>query len=208
MKVKSGGFTIIEALIGITIVALIGAIIVDVLSRSFTSTNKSQLISIIKQNGQSTINLMDQTFREAQNVVCVGSLPGNDPNTTLTIVKGGEFYRFTFAKETASLNGKVVFDKLNVTDLNTQAAFYCTNTVVASRFSIASTQDLTDANTTSGVSLKSGSRFDWTQSAGSRDYVSVTFGLGPPIGAGQNYSSQFGTVEFKTTAQLRSSRVF
>lgn len=197
------GFTLLESLIAIAIFAVIGLIAVDLVNRTLQGNNKAQLISKIKQNGQSALNIMDEAIRSADSIDCVGQYT-TDPSslTTITVSKNSQHTRFRFITN-PSVNGSITQEFLNIQDqtlLNSKKDDLCTLPFEVMLFTISSTSNLTDTDTTTGVSLKSGS---FTRNQGYKDYVSVMFNLGPAINAPQSSDNQIGNILFQTTVSLR-----
>lgn len=204
-KFKSVGFTLVEAVIAIAIFSILGIIISEVLSRSFKSSNKSQLIGSIKQNGQESLNSIGQIIRSADNIVCPTT---NTATQTLTIVKDGVYRRIYIKDQTASNNGYIALDEptptspADVTNLCNMSAY---PEVASSRIY------LTDVGSSTGVSIKNpagglGGSFQLEASPGYKSLVTVEFNLMPAINSGSNYDTQLGAsgaLNFKTTVQVR-----
>lgn len=202
---KSKGFTLIEAVIAIAIVGILGIIISEVLSRSFRSSNKSQLIGSIKQNGQNALNSIGQIVRSADNIVCptdASAVP------TITIVKDGVYKRIFFKDQTSSANGYIAQD--NPSPITpSDATNLCNMTTYPE---VSSTRVfLTDTDANTGVSVKNpsgnlGGTFQVLPSSGYKSLVIVNFNLMPPINSSNSYDQQLGengALNFKTTIQIR-----
>lgn len=199
---KKNGFTLIEALVTLTIIGVIGFMLVDIISRGFRNTNKTQVLGVIKQNGQSALNIMDQTIRSSEGIICTSSTPSR-----IVVLKRPKFVRFTFNPETtgnSAINGYITQETLDFSyppPNETDYPSFCNNSNNNSKTWGGKT-DLTDTNKTTGVSLKSGS-FTWTKNLGAKDTVSINFRLGPGLSAGPAYFETANEVDFKTTVQLR-----
>lgn len=194
------GFTLVEALVAIAIIGIVGFILADLLLRGFRSTNKTQVIGTIKQNGQSVLNQMDQEIRGATYIICQNRITTPSPMIDdLVINKSGEYIAYRIVAYTSSTNGYISRSKLQVpTDPITPAesAAICTN--ISSY--ITDENKMTDQNPVTGVSVKSGS-FNWNKD--SKGSVGIEFTLGPAINAGSSPDQQSNDVQFKTTVQLR-----
>lgn len=209
----SRGFTMVEILVVMAIMAIVGTIMVAIFTNTLRGSNKSQILAVMKQNGQAVLDNMDRTIRSADSVVC-RSMDGN----TLVIVKNGEYIRFRLLRPNnqdsskgtcGSLNGCIQQDfpvQPSTPPKNNTAVFVnglCTDPMGSD--SIAP-QTLTDTNPQTGVSAQNigtGGLFSTTKQAGSKDNVTIKFGLAPPVGLPTAVSSQIDPVAFQTTIQLR-----
>lgn len=191
------GFTIIEALVAVTVLGILGVIAIDLLFKTFQANNKAQLISKIKQNGQISLATMEEYFRSANAVACIDDYEVDaDPSTfdTIVVVKDGNYTRVRFYEErvSPSANGYIATD----------TAFSSGDDAILCMEGQISPQILTDQNTTNGVSLKYGN-FAKDSSGGAKDLVIVQFKLGSPINAPFGFDTQIAPVDFKTKIQLR-----
>jgi prepilin-type N-terminal cleavage/methylation domain-containing protein len=92
LKINIKGFTLIEAIIAIAILGVIGFTLSELLVKGFKGSNKAELIGNIKQNGQVAMNIIDQTIRKADSVVCLSS---PTPAKTIVILdKNNRYIRF------------------------------------------------------------------------------------------------------------------
>ena len=190
------GFSLIEILVVIAMVALLGVIITELFFRSFLGSNKATVISNIKQNGQSTLEQMDKSIRGAERIieVCQNPLNPENPQNTPTIViyqeEEGIYTRFRFNPPvpfgSQKSNGYISSDNLSG----------CSDPTPTSSSS------LTDRNISKGVSLTNG-KFEFRPVPGFKDVVTITFSLGPAISSGANFLSSIDPVEFRTTIELR-----
>lgn len=187
------GFTLIEALITLAILGVIGFILSDIISRGFRNTNKTQIIGTIKQNGQNALNIMDQTIRSSEAVVCTSASPAR-----IVIVKRPKYIRYTLIPETTSANGYITEETLDVpVPPPSDETTFCTSGLATPDRTI-----LTDQNTVTGASLKGG-KFSLISENGAKDSVEIEFILGPGIKTGPAYSDTANNINFKTTVQLR-----
>lgn len=195
-----GGFTLLEALVAITIFSVMGVITVDLLSRTFQGGNKAQLISKIKQNGQSAMNTIDDDIRTANSVKCIEDFPKVSPDTggTLVISKSGQYIRFRiYPNPNAQVslgNGYITKEVLNPADFIDPGP--CDSTTGSVR------TYLTDTNKITGVSVKDG-KFTWVLKDAKRDLVKVGFSLEAGVDALKSLDSQLDPVTFSTTIVLR-----
>lgn len=198
------GFTLIELLIIVAILSVTGGLVLTVFTSSLRGSNKSQIVSSIKQNGQSVLELMDKAIRGADNVVCVDTA-----GSTLVIVKDGSFTRYRFTAASGSSNGLIEQDMpvqpappASESDIKVFTDGVCTDPMVGANI-------LTDTNTSSGVSLvhaNNGTDLPFIvryKVSGFKDGVTIRFALKPGIGAPQALAGQIDPVTFKTTIGLR-----
>ena len=208
MNIKKSGFTLVELLVVMGVMALFGTLIVTIFSRTLKGSNKSQIIGVIKQNGQAILETMDKTIRDSDKVVC-----WSQDKKTLMIVKNGIYTRYRFIDPdppiTPTANGKIeqdnptkesvgTVDNTNYT-LSTDPDFI--NKLCASSDQLINPVILTDTNLQTGVSVEGS--FSINRSAGFMDQATINFNIKPGIGAPQSVTGQIDPVIFKTTIQLR-----
>ncbi len=191
------GFTLIEAIIAIGLIGMIGFILSDLLSRTFKGSDKTKLISKIVQNGQVSLNHLEQAIRNADEVTCKGAIPPSYPS--MVIFTKGQYTRFVFYTPAGS-NGYISRDTLNVISDPLVKNDFCNN---QSTGDFTSTPiNLTDSFGGSGVSVTGGS-FTEIASQGKTDAVTIRFLVGPSVSSGQGYQDKLDPVDFKTTVKLR-----
>ncbi len=217
------GFTLIEALISVSIISIIGLIIASLLSRTFQSNTKTQLLGNIKRNGSAALTYMDQSIRGAESVVCVGNkgaLTTDPENNKVTwgdtmilsykVQDTINYTRFRITSADSSANGNIQSDHpTNIID-SRDAPSHC-----GSDLTLNNPANLIDADPTSGVvavrlpsSLQgSGNFFMINRSAGSSDSVSISFALSQRINTNNRSEETIGTDTsgqvFETTIQVR-----
>jgi len=112
MKNKSG-FTLIEILIVVSIMAVLGVIFTNVLTQTLRGQNKVRVLNQVKQNGQVVLDKLTQEIRQAEKVICVGD-ERTDNSDTLVIFKQGVYTRFRFYPKIVTLtdkkNGYIAWD--------------------------------------------------------------------------------------------------
>lgn len=219
---RSEGFTLVEMLVVMSVLSIVSVFILNIFTRSLRGSNKSQIIGTIKQNGQSVLENMDKTVRNADNVVCPVITP---PDTSITspnlvVVKNGIYTRYIFTRPiSTTANGLIQQDnpiKQPVADSNPPRE----ETDYEFRNRVCSSQDasnnkvnpitLTDTKLNTGISVNciasncdTNPIFRRDRSAGFRDQVTIKFDIGPPVGAPQAVTGQIDSVSFQTTIQLR-----
>lgn len=202
-SVNYKGFSMFEVIVAITIIAVLWVIIGSILSGSFKGNSKTSLVTIIKQNGQTAINLIDQNIRNSNKVICPENSTQNSDSLTL-LLHDGRVIRYKIYPEPAnkSSNGKIQQD-FPLIDLSqsdtTQLCQSLNNT--AAQFPIS----LTDENPQNGVSLLNGG-FNIAKQPGFRDVVTVQFNLKQGVGAPLSFENSIGgsgVINFSTTVQAR-----
>ncbi len=194
-------FTLTEILVVIAIVAIVGTILVAIFTNTLRGSNKSQILAVIKQNGQSVLDSMDKTLRNADNVICPGS-----SGDTLVVVKAGSFTRYRYVAPSPlplpTVNGLIQQDSPTKGALENDTAFIAR--VCLPNDPMTTPIILTDTNTQSGVSVNVISTlFTRNSLSGFKDSVTVQFTLGPGVAAPAAVASQIDPVTFQTTVQLR-----
>lgn len=218
-RFKSGsGFTLIEILVVIAIVAIAGTILVAIFTNTLRGSNKSQILSAIKQNGQAALDTISIAIRSSDTIICPplpAPSPPASPTTSVTsqnlvVAKEGSYTRFRFVEPSpspaATVNGYIEKDtpKKEIVQatglLETDAAFVnrvCNINDPMSSYTNAVV--LTDTNTQSGVSVSSGV-FTRSKPSGFKDNVAISFIIGAGVAA---LDSQIDSITFQTTIDLR-----
>lgn len=205
----SKGFTLAEILVVIAIVAIIGTILVLIFTNTLRGSNKSQILSAMKQNGQAVLDGMDRIIRSADNVVC----PTVGSSNTAVIVKNGIYsrYRITLAGDTGGSapsdcigmgkNGCIVLDNPTPLPSETTPQLFL-NRICNLTDPMFTAQILTDTNPLTGVSIESGS-LSVSKPPGFKAIVTVSFVLKPGVSVPQVITSQIDPVTYQTTIELR-----
>lgn len=185
------GFTLVEILVVVAILALAGVILVVIFANTLRGSSKSQILGAIKQNGQAALDKMDKTIRNADNVICYTS-------DTLVILKNGVYTRFKFIVGSPTDNGKITEDHPTppAGDITSWTSTACTDPPDPAA------SILTDTNLKTGVKVETGN-FQQTKPAGFKAQVEVSFTLAPPPQAPAVIAGQIDSVKFQTTVQLR-----
>lgn len=225
LKYSNSGFTLVEILVAIAIVAIIGTIMAAVFINTLRGSNKSQILAAIKQNGQAVLENMDKTIRNSDNVVCPQIIPPltSAPSNTLVVVKNGIYTRYRIALQTDGINTapKSCIKDLDLIEKNgcivqdnpkkepdpatgqeeTDPAFI-RRVCFPSNPIISGTNILTDTDAQSGVSIYYGV-FTSSQLPGYKAAVTINFILKPGVGVPTIIAGQIDPVTFQTTVQLR-----
>ena len=210
------GFTIAELLVAISVIAVIGAVVAEVFSRSLRGGNKAQIIGVVKQNGQATLEAMDKTLRNSDEIVCpvitiaeltaAGVNPVIKNSDTATVVKDGKYTRFRYKAPVSGVNGYILQDNPVYVAPLSQESFL--NDVCSNAWNDPNSPAavyITDTNTKNGVSVTSATAniFIRNKQAGFRDILTINFDLKPGAQVPAAISGQIDPVTFTTTIQLR-----
>lgn len=84
MNVKNYGFTLIELIISIAIIAILGGVISQVFFQTTRSNAKSEILKEVKQNGDYALNVMQRMIRNSTEITSSCSDAGVS-GTSLTI---------------------------------------------------------------------------------------------------------------------------
>lgn len=196
---REKGFTLAEILVVIAVISILGLLIVTIFSRTLRGTNKSQIISAIKQNGQAVLEDMDKTIRGADNLVCIS----NDPQNSIVVIKGGKYIRYRFQIYPDKSSNGVVFQDNPIAGINDSDPRLFINKVCNPRDAMSAAQTLTDNNPQTGVNLISGTFKKSDPQSGFKDVISIQFVLGPGVEAAKAIAGQIDEVSFQTSIELR-----
>lgn len=204
---KRNGFTLIELLVVIAIMAVLGIIFSGTLVQTLRGQNKVKIINQVKQNGQVALDKLSGEIRQAERVICIGSVVGG-PNDNIIIYKSGTYYRFRLVAERAGLdNGYIKRSDFTVQNITVGTA-ESTLCALDTDFRVDSVANLTDTDSVGGVSI----RFDSLQPVFSRnaltgygDTVTIRFRAAPAARTGTLFENlvEDGGVLFNTTVEVR-----
>lgn len=203
------GLTLAEMLVVLAVLTIVGVLLLNIFTSTLRGNNKTQIVSAIKQNGQSVLEQMDKTVRNADNV-CVS--PGLK---TLIVIKNGIYTRYRFFLASTTVNGSIQQDNpVKQTDPNTgkeetDPVFIdrvCSDVDPMSQITV-----LTDTNPQTGVSIECidnncnppNEIFKNDSSSGFKDQVTIRFAVWPGVLAPQAVRGQIDPVTFQTTITLR-----
>lgn len=213
------GFTLVEMLVVIAILGIAGVLVLSIFTQALRGNNKTQVLSSIKKNGQSVLDTVDKTIRDADDVVCpyiaVGSTSSAASNS-LVVVKEGVYTRYRLVVPTSpascssscsaacSVNRSIQQD--NPTRGVTESVADFANRVCADTDPLVSPVSLTDTDLQTGASacLPNGSvLFTRNKRVGYKDTVTISFDVTSPVNAPASVAGQIDPVPFTTTIELR-----
>lgn len=214
--INKRGFTLVEILVATGVIAIIGTVLVVIFTNTLRGNSKSQILSVVKQNGQAVLDSIGVNIRGADNVVC--PLNGSSSNT-MVIVKNGTYtrYRIALSGDTrgtapdpciySGKNGCIFQDKpAKVIDEDTGKEetdnVFIPRICSSADLSVLDNSILTDTNAQTGVLINSGS-FTVRRLYGFKAIIEVKFALGPGTSAPSVVAGQIDPVTFQTTLQLR-----
>ncbi len=187
------GFTLAEVLVVIGVLSVVGIIVLTIFTRTLRGNNKSQILTAIKENGQSVLENLDKSVRNADNIVCAAGF-------TMVIFKDGAYTRYRFVSSSAFSNGSIQQDIASPSAEESDPRLFVNR--VCNPADPMNGTSLTDTNPQTGVSLSSGS-FTLNKGVGYKDTVTINFVLKPGFGAFQAVAGQIDPITFQTTTQLR-----
>lgn len=203
------GFTLVEILVVIAIVAIIGLIMIAIFTNTLRGSNKSEILSAIKQNGQAVLDNIDKNVRESDNVICPAPNLSSD---TLVVVKNGTYTRFNFVRPTTAANGFIQQDNFVQptsgygADIKQFSIDICRTDI----YSLVAPAILTDQTPQTGVSVdyidanySANPIFARNKPAGFKDQVTIKFSLKPGVSAPSIIAGQIDPVSFQTSIGLR-----
>lgn len=218
-KFKNRGFTLVEVLVVVAVTSIILLFLTQIFFSSLTGNNKAQALALIKQNGQSVLDSLDKSIRNADHIVCPAIPEGGSTATsnTLVIVKNGIYTRYRFRSvgnnqcPNSQYEGGLTIGQLDqdtpVQDLQDPNQQNVNNFI---KFNLCNEQDplqsstrvtLTD-NSPSAVSLSCGV-FTRNKATGFKDVVTIDFRLQPAVDFDKKTYGQLSPVSFKTAVELR-----
>lgn len=190
------GFSIIEVVLAIGIIAVIGVVTSNLFTRTFQTSSDTELTSKLKQNGSVASERVAEAIRKAESVVCYG--PAVPPYKWIVIrTAEGKYNLFRFVDPIppsgtpVTQNGYIARQEDLDPDL---LSSFC----VSNPPNFVTDVPLTDRDLSTGVSISSG---EFKKISGSVDKhtVTITFDVDP---AG-NQTGAIGVVNIQTTVQVR-----
>lgn len=164
------GFTLIEVLVSVGIIAIVGAVIAQSFFTMVRTNVKTELLNTMKQNGDFSLNVMSRMIRNANAVTTTCASTGTTTSSLSLLNTDGKSTQFR-----CQMDGSVAR--------------------VAS-VSGTKTEYLTGRNVTLGIDCTNALTFVCTSSASQRTQVQILFRLsqlGTPIDQFEKGSTQFQT---------------
>ncbi len=208
------GFTLIEILVVMSIMAVLGLIFTNTLVQTLRNQNKVRVVNQVKQNGQVGLDRISNEIRQAERVFCIND---NQANTdTLILFRQGVYTRIRFAAPSPAnnptANGYISIDYPDAANADCNGAQ-------------SLPQSLTDQDTKNGVSidfnpltagfpklrdpLVSDKIFTKNSLPGYPDTINIKFRATSGVSAGrmfENLVSDNGVL-FDTTVEVRGGRM-
>lgn len=168
---NSKGFTLIEFLTVVVVIASIGIIIVGILTSALRGTNKTNIVNLVRQNGNQAVVQMTRTIEYARSlygvsmdgnsytVNCVHGVPAPTPTPTPT--------QYKYLKITAFDGGKIIYSCTSNSIASNSASLIDTNSVkmVPNKCWFTCTQERVTSNPIIGI------KFQLMQSAPTGGFV-------------------------------------
>lgn len=220
------GFTLIEIIVVIAIIAIMGVVLTEIFIRSLRGNEKAQAVANLKQNGQFALDEISKNIREADDAVCVNTTDAQRirtgscayPPKTTVIAKNGIYTRYRFVASGAHTNGQIQQDHPTPAAGESLGTFF---TRVCNDFDPLSAPitTLTDTDSKTGVSVvyytddsqlcypadsrPTDSWFDNYKPVGFKALVTINFALEPAVDASADLKSKIDPVIFKTAIEVR-----
>lgn len=227
MKIKfdnsqlQAGFTIVEVLVVAAILAIIGYMMADIVTRSLSGSQKTVVIGNTKQNGQVAMDAITQVIRNSELVVCLDSTwaaTGGVGNLIVFYSQDGRYVRIRIVP--AGLNGPngyfaedfpaptFLLNGDPYTSAPNSSRRLC-NTDPVTGVAVTDEIILTDRDANTGVNVQPPSPpattiFIVTKNPGSKDSVTVQFGVNHAANAQSGFQYRLASpTQFRETIQLR-----
>lgn len=200
-KIKSFGFSLIEVMIAITIIGVVGVISVAIFAQTVKTSQLVVDTSNLKQNSESALNVMAETLRNAEAVVCYGSIsPLGGPTKDVIVIRTiqGKYVKFRFVDPVIvsgliTKNGYIARQD----NISTEGVsdFYTLCTSTQPSFENLITNDSLD----SGVNVDTGS-FTKVSANQNKDTIMISFIVNP---SRTQVSGSTKSIKAETTVQIR-----
>ncbi len=178
---KHLGFSLIEVVISIGIIAVIGVFSSTLLTRTYNSTAQIDAISRLKQNGQQALGILTEAIRTADGVICYGTYGTLDNRNNYIVIRDnlGKFTRFWFV-EPVPPSGVPTENGYLARQGNLSPSAIKAFCDPLTNISLNSRVALSDNSTITGVSI-SGGRFNRVLGNEGKDTVDILFYISPSL---------------------------
>lgn len=203
------GFTVIEVLIGVAISTTIALVLTTVLSQTLQGGNKSDLLSIVKQDGQTALTTIETSVRDSDGLACIYNDTSVSPRADAIVVEtNGTFTRFRFYDPVTTgtpSNGYLVEDEIPSTWINSipPDSGYSSLCQDSGPYGVDSPNavKITDLDKVTGISIAN-AQF----SNPSPGLVGIKFDGLPGVSAGTGIENEIGSngIHFETTVEIRN----
>lgn len=187
---RQSAFTLVEILVVVGILTVMGVILAEIFFRSTRGGYQAEVISRIKQNGQTALETMDKTLRSADGIVCTSA-----DSSAILFVKDGVYTRYAYTAATSLANGYLAVDY--------PASGDCSAPVLK----MAYLTDASEGDPKVGVSVApaagSAGVFIRSKQPGVKDIVTLGFDINGPVGLPTYLKQQIDPISFQTTIELR-----
>ncbi len=152
-NLSTHGFTLLELVISIGVIAVIGIAIVAILVSSLRNANKSNVTTLVRQNGDYALTQMTRNILPALNIQypilpCPASSPPALDHIQFTSISGTPItYSCDSINKTINGPNGSLFDTNSVNVVAGTCAFYCTQASPSENPVIKVTFGLADTNT-------------------------------------------------------------
>lgn len=191
------GFSLVEVMVAITIIAVIGTITSTILTRSYKAGTDTTKISKLKQNGDLAVNQITDVIRTAEAVICYGGT-ATRKNSMVVRTMQGKYVKFKFVDSPTPTGGKTTSNGYIAKQENlspSNQAIFCTDSLLT-----PTAVPITNQNPTSGVNISEGEFIKLTNTV-SKDTVTIKFNVNDNLTAGATGSADL--VPVQTTVQIR-----
>lgn len=203
---NTNGFTIVELLVVVSIMAILSVIFTNILVDTLRGRNKVKAINQVKQNGQVALGQLSNEIRNADGIICVDKFVGGGGGVekdTLVISNGGVYTQFRLISSTPTSNGyiqKGIINSDTVYNNNNTPENLCTQTLISATDLM---QKLTDSDPKNGVSVIVAPGEDVFKQSG--DNIVIKFNATAGVSAGFAYDMTVvdNGIPFSTSVQVR-----
>ncbi len=204
----SKGFTLIELVVVLGIMAILGTIMTNFLVQTVRGENKSKLVNQVKQNGQVVLDTISSQIRNSEQVICIGNIASGSltlhPFDNIVLYGNGVYTQIVLNLPTATTNGDID-ETTFIGPVDSSACTVAHNTIA-----LNGVINLSDNDPINGISLdfttQSGVKQDiFSYNAnGAAQVVTIQFSGFSGVNSGSSYDLLLpGGVPFQTSIEIR-----